>query len=85
MNFRAFVKIYEAGGLFANPGVPYEGGSPVRPNNCDPYLSKHCAAGGTLPTSTGAMPGTGMFTGSGPGLGSQVPRRMRKMKKMPKK
>jgi hypothetical protein len=86
MKFREWVQILEAGGLFANPGVPYEGGSPLHPNNCDMYLSKHCGGGAGGAGGIGAgIPKTGaggLFAGSGPGLGGQVPKRM---KKMPKK
>ena len=64
----------EAGGLWSNPGVPVQGGSPLHPNNCDRYNSAHCGAGGgggPSPISGGASPPT--TAGAGP-------KRMKKMK-----
>jgi hypothetical protein len=78
MNFREFVKMYEAGGLFQNPGQPevpdvYRGTS----TNKDLYLHKYLGTGGPVAQSKGASPA--LFTGSGPALGNQ------QVKRMPKK
>jgi hypothetical protein len=72
MNFREFVKIVEDGGLFMTPGAPGPGQKhPLR--NVDIY-NHPFGAGATMPPA-------GVFAGSGPGLGNQQLRRMKKMKK----
>jgi hypothetical protein len=54
MNFREFVQMIEAGGLWGNPGTP---GFSLRPNNCDINNSVHCNnASGPAPTTGATAP-----------------------------
>lgn len=87
MSFREFLELFEAGGLFMNPGAA--GVGQLHPlKNVDIYLHQY-GSGGTLPAT-----GPGLFSGSGPALGNQSPPSspqrsvqapgMKKMKKMEK-
>jgi len=84
MNFREFVKLYEAGGLFQNPGQPespdvFRGPS----TNKDLYLHKFTGSGGSVSPIRGAMPGGISASPAMPAMPmGQPPKRM---KKMPKK
>jgi hypothetical protein len=87
MNFREFVKIYEAGGLFQNPGQPEVPDVHRGPStNKDLYLHKFTGAGGAISPSGGASPGIGA---TAPGLSLPQPQQqqqqpLKRMKKMPK-
>lgn len=67
MEFREFVRMLEAGGLFATTGPGFSG-SPLHPNNCDPYLSKSCGGSGGTPAAA-------------PSAAVPPPKKMKKMKK----
>ena len=82
MNFKEWVKLHESPSLFGgNIWQQTPGTQRVNPKNWDMMMPGQGGVGVT--PSKGASPVVpGMFAGSGPGLGNQVPRRM---KKMPKK
>lgn len=81
MNFREFVKMYESPSLFGgdifrqHPGTERVNADKLTWNMHQPGQG---GGGGAI---RGALP-PGALAGSGPGLGNQVPKRM---KKMPKK
>ncbi len=88
MNFREFVKLYESPSLFGgNMWIQTPGTQRVNPKNWDMMQPGQggtvAPMGGAPGAPRGATPGMGMsatplFAGSGPGLGNQVPRRMKK-------
>lgn len=75
MTFKEFVKISEENGLFGRAG-PTPGPNKNPPHNIDLYLHQYGSGGMAPATATPAQ-----FAGSGPGLGNQRPRQMKKMKK----
>jgi hypothetical protein len=78
MTFLEFLKMREAGGLFSTQGGPERPTSNNTLNNKDMYLKQPGGGGGVTPTMGAAPAAPTAFTGSGPGLGNQQPRRMKK-------
>jgi phage tail tape-measure protein len=85
MNFREWVKMYESPGLFGGGIWPQSPGTQrVNPKNWDMNAPGPGGAAGGFGATKGATPvvggGTppGALSGTGPALGSQVPRRMKK-------